>query len=565
MVSLWKSLLPVSTIGIHDNFFNLGGHSLSAIQLIIRIREAFYVELSHITVFKSPTIAALATVIENSLNHSINPSEKAQIIDSTAPTAAPISVPYHLPLAIKQEGIWLFEQLHANSPTYHIPLAFKLTGTLRLAALEQTLTCLVARHTALRTNFLLDIDGNPIQRIQAPYTCHLLVRDLSSLPPTVGVAEMTHLLQEEITRPFNLAVDRLWRAALIQLQPDENILILTFHHLICDGWSIGLILNELSHTYGALVTKEPAPFPNPPPQYSDYCRWETHWLTHGEAEKEINYWKKQLRPPLGNSELPSDAPRPPVQTFHGARQPINIAPHLTQRLRTLCQRQEVTPFILLLAAFKVLLYRYTGQTDLLVGTAVAARTQLPWEKTIGLHINTLVLRTDASHNPPFTQYLQQVRTVSLAAYAHQTLPYSTVLTALAPDRDLSHKPLIQSFFLLQNFEMTPLTLPGVQITPLPVSTGTAKFDLTLELYEKTGGLQGWIEYNTDLFAVKSIQRLVGHLQTLLESIIARPDTKIDGMGILTKAERQQLESRTPRHRSARIFKRFKRDEEQGIV
>jgi amino acid adenylation domain-containing protein len=528
---VWSTVLKISRFSIHDNFFELGGHSLLASQVISRLREVFQLDLSTIHLFNNPTVVTLAAQIDSQLDFGLLAVTISKI-STLSPDKGQESIQ---PLSSNQQSFWLFEQFHQQTPTYHIPLAFHLTGTPQLSALEQALSEMVRRHTILRTTFELDEYDKPCQRIKPPNPVRVKV----ITTPTKSIEGVKLQLQAEIRRPFNLTTDHLFRVTVVHLDEQEQILLLLFHHLITDGWSVGLFIKELMALYAVYLEHQTLPATSYY-QYVDFCHWQAQWLQSPSFETQLAYWQTQLAAPLLVLELPTDYPRPAVQTYRGARQAIQIAPSLTAALRQLSYQQSTTLFMTLLAAFKTLLYRYTGQSDLLVGTATAGRQRVEWEQVLGLFTNTLILRSQATGQQPFTTFLHQIRDVALAAYQHQDLSYQILIDKLHPERSLSYNPLFQTFFLLQNFAWPNLELTGLTTTPIAINTGTAKFDLTLELYERADYLEGWFEYNTDLFNASTIQRLEKHLQTLLADIVANPEQSLSRLRILTEAERNQL-------------------------
>jgi amino acid adenylation domain-containing protein len=560
----WSNVLGVSQFSIHDNFFELGGHSLLATRIISRVHETFKIDISISTLFDNPTVATLAELID-----SLVPPSSLNIPSLEKGNQEEV---HTAPLSITQQSFWLFEQLHPNTPTFNIPFAFKLTGILNFYALEQAFSEMVHRHATLRTHFEVTETGAPRQRIIPPAPISVTVIDLSGK----SEIETQQAITEEIRRPFNLGQAHLWRATVLRQHEQEQILLLIFHHLITDGWSRGLFIDELIALYAAFSEDATRSVGEGIPslrlgtrqqnyQYTDFCRWQEKWLQGEQYQSQLAYWQSQLKGPLPVLELPTDYPRPPMQTYQGARQPIIISPTLSAALYKVSHQQGVTLFMTLLAAFKVLLYRYTGQTDLSVGTAAAGRQRVEWENVIGLFINNLVLRTTLSGQTPFVSFLSQVREVALAAYNHQDLPFKNLIDSLHPERDLSHNLLFQTFFLLQNFDFPELKLDGLTTTPLNVNTGTVKFDLTLELYEKAEGITGWFEYNIALFSAATMQRMVGHFQILLESIIAAPETPLSSLRILTEAERHPLERSDAHICPSNAFNAFtKADIEQSI-
>ncbi|RKZ67573.1 MAG: hypothetical protein DRQ99_06290 [Candidatus Parabeggiatoa sp. nov. 3] len=530
----WSNILRVSQFSIHDNFFEMGGHSLLATRIISQVRETFQTDIPINALFDKPTVATLAAYIDSLVPDSLVPLKSLESL--TVPVKIQSEAVDTAPLSITQQSFWLFEQLHPNTPTFNIPLAYKLTGTLNVSALEHAFSEMVRRHATLRTHFEMTETGAPQQRIIPPAPYSVTVIDLRS---EKSETKTQHIINEKIRRPFDLGQTYLWQATVLRLQEQKQILLLTFHHLITDGWSIGLFIQELTEWYASFI--EDKIFSKKVGyQYIDFCQWQTQYLQSEQYQSQLAYWQSQLKGPLPILELPTDYPRPPVQTYQGARQPILISASLTTALYKLSHQQSVTLFMTLLAAFKTLLYRYTGQTDLSVGTATAGRQGIEWEKVMGLFINNLVLRTTLSGQTPFVSFLSQVREIALAAYNHQDLPFKNLIDSLHPERELSHNPLFQSFFLLQNFDYPDLNLSGLTTTPLNVNTGTVKFDLTLELYEKGEEITGWFEYNTALFSAATMQRMVGHFQNLLADIVVDPNKSLSKLSLLSEIEKAAL-------------------------
>lgn len=444
-----------------------------------------------------------------------------------------------VPLSFTQQRLWFLDQLEPGNPAYNMTLNLRLTGPLQVAALERSLGEVIRRHEVLRTTFPI-VDGQVVQKIWPAPTFTLPVLDLQEYPPGEQESQVQRLAQAEAQRSFDLTNSPLLRATLLRLSEQQHVLLLTMHHIITDGWSLGVLVQELSTLYDAYSQGQPSPLPPLPLQYADFALWQRQWMQGEVLEAELNYWKQQLAgaPPVLN--LPTDRPRPPVQTFRGAHYPVALSKALTEALKRLGRECEVTLFMTLLAAFATLLHRYAGQDDIVIGTPIAGRTRVELEGLIGYFANTLVLRLNLAHDPSFRELLARVRQVTLSAYAHQDLPFERLVDALQLKRDLSYNPVFQVLFGLHNAPRRPLELTGLTWSPLEVESGTARFDLVLDLCEDSDGVRGVFEYNTDLFEAATIARLAGHFQTLLEGVVADPDRRLSRLPLLTESERRQL-------------------------
>ncbi len=540
LAGIWAQVLHLEQVSRHDHFFESGGHSLLATQLVARIRELFGVDLTLRAIFETPTLAGLAEEIET-VRRSQQPLQ--------IPPLTPRSRDGEVALSYAQQRLWFIDQLEPGSPAYNIALALRLMGRLAVDALRRSLSEIVWRHEALRTTFVAR-HGHPVQVIAPPGHLRLLLVDMSNLVAEEQELEVYRLAQQEAQQPFDLAQGPLIRTTLIRLDDDQHLLLLTLHHIITDAWSVGLLLQELAALYRADVRGEDTPLPAPAIQYADYAIWQRQWLEEqsegsGEEvasllERQLAYWREQLAgaPPL--LELPADHPRPQEQTFRGAHYTFALPSTLVTALHQLSRQEGATLFMTLLAAFAVLLSRYSGQEDIVIGTPIANRTRAEVEGVIGFFINTLALRTDLSGHLSVRELLRRVREVALEAYAHQDLPFERLVDALHPERDLSYTPLCQVMFVLQNVATAPLDLPGLTVELLPVESGIARFDLTLTMQEGEQDVQGVLEYNLDLFEPITIERLARHFQMVLEAMVTQPQQHLRDVTLLTEAERRQL-------------------------
>ena len=530
LVTIWSEVLKVKQVSINDNFFELGGHSLLATQLISRIRTNLQIEIPLRSLFAAPTIEELGQQIQQL---------QQQDLTLSAPPILPRGEQSELLLSYAQTRLWFLDQLETNSAFYNIPVALRLQGHLNQAALIQSLEEIIQRHEALRTNFV-NVNGQPTQVIQTVTNWTVSVINLQHLSPEEQEIAATNLVKGESFKPFDLANEALVRATLIVLNNNEYWLLLCLHHVISDGWSMGVFIEELTALYNAYNQGQPSPLKPLPIQYADFAVWQRQWLQGEVLENQLNYWQKQLADAPTFLPLPTDKPRPVIQTFTGAYQEFQLSLELTQKLTQLSQQQGVTMFMTLLAVYGTLLYRYTGQSDILIGTPIANRNRREIESLIGFFVNTLVMRTDCSENPSFQELLMRVREMSLGAYAHQDLPFEMLVEALQPERNLSHTPLFQVMFVLQNTPLSEVEMSGLTVNSLPLEGETAKFDLTLSMQNTETGLMGVWEYNTDLFNSETIERMNGHFMTLLEGIIANPRERVSQLPLLTKVEQQQL-------------------------
>ncbi|WP_240360579.1 non-ribosomal peptide synthetase [Pyxidicoccus caerfyrddinensis] len=531
LADLMAALLRVERVGVNDSFFSLGGHSLLATQLISRIRSTFRVELPLRAVFEAPTLSGLAQRIA-SLQQVSEPEHRA-------PPLRPAPRTQDIPLSFAQQRLWFIDQMDPGSAAYNVPTAVRMVGTLDVPSLERALNALVERHESLRTTFASS-DGEPVQLIHPASATTLPVVDLSTLPPEAREAGARRLAVTEAGEPFDLVRGPLFRASLARLEPDKHVLLLTMHHIVSDGWSMGVLIRELAALYLAAASGKALRLAPLPVQYADYTVWQRDWLRGEVLDAWLGFWKQQLGGAPHALELPTDRPRPAVQTFHGAGHAFTLSPELSRQLEALGQEHNATLFMVLLAAWQTLLHRYSGQDDIVVGSPIAGRNRAETEGLIGFFVNTLALRTRFSVEDSFVSLLERVRETTLGAYAHQEVPFEKLVEVLQPERNLSRPPLFQVMFVLQNLPDDELRLPGLKLSTLEAENSTAKFELTLAMTNTAQGLAGLLEYNTDLFNPSTAARLVEHFRTLLGAIATRPHQSLSALPLMSGTEQRRL-------------------------
>jgi amino acid adenylation domain-containing protein/non-ribosomal peptide synthase protein (TIGR01720 family) len=542
LAAIWAQVLRRERVGVHESFFDLGGHSLLATQVISRVREAFAVEVPLRRLFEAPTVAGLAAAVAAACQETGAAPELAGAAGSASEPAAG-RLPraprdQRLPLSFSQRRLWFLDQLVPGNAFYNIPAGVRLKGRADLAALRRTLDEIVRRHEALRTSFAA-AGGEPYQVIAPSQAVPLPRADLRRLPAARREAEAVRLTAGEAQRPFDLARGPLLRAHLLLLGSDELALLLTVHHIVSDGWSMGVLYRELGALYEAFAAGRPSPLAELPVQYADYAWWQVQALRGEVRERHLAYWRRQLAA-LPVLQLPTDRPRPRFETFRGAAESAVLAPSLVAALKAFSQGAQATQFMTLLGAWKVLLSRYSGQAQIVAGSAVAARSFPELEGLIGFFLNMLVLRTDLGGDPGYAEVVRRVRQVTLDAHAHQDLPFEVLVDELHPERDPSRNPLCQVLLMYQNYPMERRELPGYSLSLMRADSGTAKFDLVLFLDDVGDGLRAKLEYNTDLFEAPTVRRMLGHLSVLLAGLLDAPEAGIAGLPMLTEGERHQL-------------------------
>ncbi|WP_414517210.1 amino acid adenylation domain-containing protein [Nostoc sp. PCC 9305] len=523
VAEIWSNVLSLKKIGVHDNFLELGGHSLLAFQILCRIRDIFQVELPMRHFFEAPTISEIAD--------SIIQAQQEDRGYSVVPIQS-IERDGDLPLSFGQERLWFLNELVPNHAFYNVSEAFCLRGVLNATILEQSLNEIINRHEILRTTYS-SLNGQPIQVIHSTFPIKLLVVNLQGLSPDDRESQVRQLILEEAQHPFDLVQGPLLRTTLLQLSSEEHIFLLNLHHILCDDWSLSVFFEELSALYQAFSTGNPSPLPDLAIQYADFAAWQRQWLQGEILDNRLAYWQQHLSGSLPILELPTDYPRALEPTYQGARQSVVISKSLTDALNVLSRQEGTTLFMTLLAAFQTLLFRYTGQEDILVGAPISNRHRSELEGLIGFLLNTLVLRTNLSDSPSFRQLLSRVREVALSGYTYQDLPFEKLVDALQIERGLNQNPLISVMFNLQNTPTPKLTAPGLTMNRLEIDNGTSKFDLYLELRETAAGISGNLEYNTDLFKAETIALMVENFSTLVQSIVSNPDQTISNLPLLT--------------------------------
>jgi amino acid adenylation domain-containing protein len=444
-----------------------------------------------------------------------------------------------LPLSFSQQRLWFLDRIEPNSSSYNIPEAVELAGSLDLQILQQALDAIVSHHEVIRTNYLT-VDDNPIQVIHPPAPIQLEIVDLQQVPVTKQQVQVQAYLYQASRKPFNLATDLMLRCCLVQLAPNQHIFLATMHHIASDAWSMGLFWQQLGQVYNAFCAHKPNPLPPLQIQYADYAVWQREWLSGDVIAQQLDYWKQQLVNVNPILELPTDYPRPVIQTYAGTITSIDLSPRLTADLRDLCRQEGTTLFMTLLAAFQLLMSRHSGQEDFIIASPIAGRNRTEVEGSIGFFINTLLLNADLSGNPTFTDLLRRVRKVALGAYSHQDVPFEKLIEELNPRRDLSRNPLFQVLFNMLNTEDIHLNLTGLTATPVTIAEANSKFDVTLYVKETGSKIHFDLAYNTDLFAPARMQEMLAQFEHLLSQIVTAPDRQIQSYSLVTPAARAIL-------------------------
>jgi acyl carrier protein len=555
LAGIWAEVLGIEKVGIHDTFFDLGGHSLLATRVAARVRAAFQVKLSLRSLLEGGTVAKLAEKIDAGSG-----SERG----SKHPPLQQVSRKGVLPLSYAQQQLWFLDQLKPGSLAYNTSIAIRLEGTLSTAVMEQCLNEVVRRHEALRTTFPA-VKGRPFQAIAPSLCISLPVVDLSGLNDCEAQDWASQLAKDEAWRPFDLVRGPLLRGTLLRLDQQVHVELFSIHHIVSDGWSSGLLIREVTTLYQAFSTGMQSGLPDLTIQYADFASWQRLCFQGKALDEQIAYWKRQLSGVPLKLNLPAARPEPLLQTGHSAREPMRLSQNLTKALNVLGRQEQVTLFMTLLAAFKVILHYYSGQDHIVAGTAVANRNRVEVERLIGFFANLLVLHTDLSGNPTFKQLLARVREVLLGAYTHQEVPFDLLVEALSPDRGHSATPLIQATMVLQNAGEASLEFAGLKVKELKFGTGTAKFDWLLSIEESSHGLVGSLEYNVDMFDKATVTRALTHFDTVLQKAVLNPDVKLSELLEILSSDDKRHQSEMVRTLKAYRSQKFGRVKRKAII
>ncbi|HET7460810.1 MAG TPA: amino acid adenylation domain-containing protein [Longimicrobium sp.] len=530
LAGIWAEVLGVERVGVGAGFFDLGGHSLLATRVAARVRQALGVELPVRALFEGPTVAELAERVEALRRDGQPPLPPVEPVDRARP----------LPLSFGQERLWFVHRLEPESRAYHHALALRIEGRLDGAALERALGGVVRRHEALRTVFA-ESDGVPVQVITPCDGFVLPVEDLSPLLAEGAEAAARRRLADEARRPFDLAAGPVFRALLLRIAADDHLLVLLTHHIATDGWSTGIVLRELWTLYEAYAAGEQAALPGLPVQYADYAAWQRGEAVGRALDAQLAWWRERLAGAPALLELPTDRPRPALRTDRGAYHSVDLPAELVERLQALGRREGATLYMVLLGAFQLLLARYSGSDDVVVGSPVAGRGRGEVEGVVGFFANSLVMRTRLHGDPPFRELLARVREGALGAYEHQDLPFERLVAELRPERSLSHAPLFQAVFSLQTAAAGDAAAPpGLRVAATLPEGHTVRVDLTLHLGVLPGGVRGMLEYSTDLFDAPTVRRMAGHLGRVLEQVASDAEVRLSRIRLVGDDERRQL-------------------------
>ncbi|PFZ04211.1 non-ribosomal peptide synthetase, partial [Bacillus pseudomycoides] len=532
LVTIWSSVLGIgqSAIGVHDSFFELGGHSLLATQVVSRLREVFEINLPLHELFQYSSIEGLSqritTLLQENKGYDIPPLQPKERGE-------------RVPLSYAQQRLWFMDQLEPNSSLYNIPAAWRLRGKWGIEALEKGYNALIQRHEVLRT-VIQEINGEPIQVIEAYTPKALQVIDLRHLSQEEKELRLKVLTQSEIETPFHLSKGPLIRTQLIMMEEEELVLLCTMHHIISDGWSMGILLDEWFAMYQAFIEEKLVQLPPLALQYADFAQWQRDWLKDEVLAQQLEYWQKELSGEIPVLQLPFDSPRPAVQSYKGDTYQVTLPVALLDKIKAFSCQEGATLFMTLLAGYQGFLSRYTGQKDILVGSPIANRNYKEIEGLIGFFVNTLVYRANLTDDSTFKELVAQVKGKALKAQEYQDVPFEKVVEVLQPERSASHSPIFQTMFTLQTHSRKLPKILDHSLEPIPNYMAVAKFDLTVVMEATEEGLQVAFEYNTDLFNASTINRMAKHFETWLSEVMNSPQKSIASLKLMSKGEEKQL-------------------------
>ena len=519
LARIWGDILGLDRVGVEDNFFTLGGHSLLVIQIASRLRDALGVELPLRSFFETPTIRALACEVDRLLGSKGEPAPPIRRLEGGG----------LLPLSFAQQRLWLIEQLAPGNNAYLIRRAYRLAGPLRSGALRQAFDEVVARHDSLRTSFLSSDDG-PRQDVAPRATAPFSEVDLSGFPAEERAREAERLAALEGETPFDLSQGPLLRVRLVRLEPEEHLLLVTMHHAISDAWSIGVLFREVAALYEGFVSGRGSTLPPLPVQYGDYSVWQREWMRGDVLERQLSHWRRELAGAPEVLDLKADRPRPPTRTHEGGRRSLSYSHDLAERLKRIGRGQGATMYMTLAAAYGCLLSRYTPAQDVLIGSPIAGRNRVETEGLIGLFVSTLVLRARLAGDPTFAELVGRIREAALGAYAHQDLPFEKLVDELRPARSSSYNPIFQVWFVLQNAPAVSWKLPAIRATTVPPTAIAVRHDLQLTMWETGEGLRGSFDFSSDLFDPGTMDRLAEELGDVLRSVAENPALRLSDLG-----------------------------------
>ncbi|MGD9817124.1 MAG: amino acid adenylation domain-containing protein, partial [Desulfomonilaceae bacterium] len=530
LLGFFRDLLKIESVGVSDNFFELGGHSLLAAQLVSRIRDEFCIAICLQDIFQAPTIRRLSKTVQSLAS---TQAESSSIPLKCSPQLT------EYPISYSQMRIWYLDQLEPNTPAYNICLCYKLLGPLDVNALNQSLNLIAQRHQSLRTTFEKR-EPHPVQIINPLEKFSIELLDVSGIPVSERASEARALYNKEIHRGFDLSKGPLFRFILIKLDSEEHILVFTIHHIISDGWSMGIIVKDLMSLYSAIVSEKPISLPTQPFEYRDYALAQTEWMETDACNAQLSYWKQKFKTIPDPLELPTDFPRPAIQSYRGSSQTIVFDADLVKQLKRVGAKENTTLFMVLLAGLKALLHRYTSQPDLCIGTFVANRNRQEIENIVGFFVNTVAIRTEIHDDPTIADLIVRVRDNSLGAFANQDPPFERLLEEIKPERSLSRTPIFQVMMVLQNIPLPALELPNLRCAPVELETFRSNFDMTLWMYEIGDQLKIVFEYSIDLFKESTISRMLEHFRNLLKQACLNPQCRLSELEILGEDERKTL-------------------------